>query len=389
MPDTSPDSSAHPGFSRRDFLQVAGVTAAGLLAASCQTAPTPTAVPSATAAPVVPTAAAATAPAPTPGKPAQVAVGRAASYDRATVADAVHKLIDQLGGLGDVVKPGNSVAIKVNLTGGVYSGQLPGVKPIESFITHPEVVRALVQEVQAAGAGKVYIVEAAYEAESWINWDYDRVAQDTGAVLVDLTNAKPYADFVQAPVGAGSYIYPSFHLNQLLLDVNVFMSVSKMKIHQLAGVSHTMKNLYGLVPYRLYRLSEQDQYRSAFHGAPDEMQHRLPRVIMDINRARPIHFSLIDGIKAIQGGEGPWITTAAPIAPGVVLAGKNCVSTDAVATAVMGHDPTADYPTPPYLRCDNHLNLAAQLGLGSNRLQDIQVLGESIESVKTQFSPAW
>ena len=110
---------------------------------------------------------------------------------------------------------------------------------------------------------------------------------------------------------------------------------------------------------------------------------------MDINRARPIHFSLIDGIKAIQGAEGPWGKGGAAIAPGVLLAGKNALATDAVATAVMGHDPTAEYPNAPYLRCDNHLNLAAKLGLGTNRLEEIQVLGAPIATVKTQFTPPW
>jgi uncharacterized protein (DUF362 family) len=381
MSHTPPPHASQPGLSRRGFLQIAGVAAAGLLASSCQpAAPAPTAT-------TVPTVSVA---GPMALKPApQVAIGRAQTYQRDTISAEVHKLIDQLGGLGDVVKPGDAVAIKVNLTGGVYSGQLPGVTPIESFITHPEVVRALVLEVKAAGAKEIYLVEAAYERESFTNWGYDTVASDTGAQLVDLTDSKPFADFIEAPVGPGSFIYPSFRFNQILRDVNVFMSVSKMKTHQLAGVSHTMKNLYGLVPYRLYRLSDQDIYRSAFHGTGDETKSRLPRVIMDINRARPIHFSLIDGVKAIQGGEGPWIKTAAPIAPGVLLAGKNCVATDAVATAVMGHDPTADYPQPPYLRCDNHLNIAAQLGLGTNRLEEIQVLGTPIEAVKTQFSPAW
>jgi len=207
--------------------------------------------------------------------------------------------------------------------------------------------------------------------------------------LVDLTHTAPFSDFIEAPVGPGSFIYPAFKMHQILRDVNVFMSVSKMKTHQLAGVSHTMKNLYGLVPYRFYRLSDTDKYRSAFHGVGEQTRSRLPRVIMDINRARPIHFSLIDGVKGIQGGEGPWIQNASAKAAGVLLAGKNCLATDAVATAVMGHDPTADYPHPPYIRCDNHLNIAAQLGLGTNRLEEIKVLGASIESVRTYFDPAW
>jgi hypothetical protein len=54
----------------------------------------------------------------------------------------------------------------------------------------------------------------------------------------------------------------------------------------------------------------------------------------------------------------------------------------------MGHDPTADYPTEPFIRCDNHLNLAAAAGLGTNKLDEIEVLGVSIEKAKYQFTPA-
>jgi uncharacterized protein (DUF362 family) len=161
-----------------------------------------------------------------------------------------------------------------------------------------------------------------------------------------------------------------------------------MKNHYLAGVTHTMKNLYGLVPYRFYRLNEQDKYRSGFHGIGSQTQERLPSIIVDINRARPINFSLIDGVKTTQGGEGPWIESLAAIGPGVLIAGKNPVATDAVATAVMGHDPTGEYPESPFVRCVNHLNLAAQAGLGTNRLDEIEVLGSQISEVKTQFVPA-
>jgi uncharacterized protein (DUF362 family) len=309
------------------------------------------------------------------------------TYDRATIEKQLQTLIDQLGGLGDVVKPGDSVAIKPNLTGGVYSGRLAGISAEESFVTHPEVVRALVKQVKATGAKEIFIVESVYEWESYTQWGYEQIANDLGVKLIDLNDSKPYADFVETPVGPDNYIYKSFTFNPILKDIDVFMSVSKMKNHYLAGITHTMKNLYGLVPYRFYRLSEQDKYRSGFHGTGSETQERLPRIIVDINRARPIHFSLIDGIKTTQGGEGPWITSVAPIEPGVLIAGKNPVATDAVATAVMGHDPTSDYPNAPFVRCVNHLNLAAQAGLGTNRLGEIEVLGTQINDVKTKFIP--
>ena len=366
--------SQDSNLSRRDFLRLTGVMAAGLLVNGCQAEQgTPSATQGATQPPA--------------NKPA-VAIGKARTYDRATIESQVQTLIEQLGGLNDVVKPGDTVAIKPNLTGGTSSQRVPGMRPEDSFVTHPEVVRALVKQVKAAGAKEIFIVEAVYEWASYTEWGYEAIASDLGVTLVDLNQAKPYSDFKEKLVGAAHFIYDSFIFNQILSDVNVFMSVSKMKNHFLAGVTHTMKNLYGLVPYRFYRLNDNDRYRSSFHGTETQTKSRLPRIIVDINRARPIHFSLIDGIKTTQGGEGPWVESVTAIQPGVLIAGKNPLATDAVATAVMGHDPTGDYPDSPFVRCDNHLNLAVQAGVGTNRLDEIDVLGMQIKDVMTQFFPA-
>jgi uncharacterized protein (DUF362 family) len=361
--------------SRRNFIRLAGLTAAGLAVASCQTktaAPTPSA---------------GEAPAQSGARP-RVAIAQATDYNVDTLDRKLAEMIDQLGGLSDVVKSGDRVAIKINMTGGLKSGALPGIAPIDSFITHPMVVQALIKRVQAAGAKEVYIVEAAYEWESFVQWGFQEVADNTGAKLINLTESKPFDDFVDVPVGQKSFIYPQFVMNKLLTELDVFMSISKMKNHYEAGVTHTMKNLYGLVPYRFYRLGGSDTYRSEFHGTREVIRNRLPRVIVDINRARPIHFSLIDGILTTEGGEGPWIATMTPIKGNMLIAGKNCVATDSVATACMGHNPEDDFGTPPYYRTDNHLKIAAEMGLGTNRLADIDVVGASVDKVKVQFHGA-
>jgi len=112
----------------------------------------------------------------------------------------------------------------------------------------------------------------------------------------------------------------------------------------------------------------------------------LPRVILDLNRARPIHLAVIDGIKSAEGGEVPR-GSFHPVEPGVLIAGKNALATDTVATAVMGFVPTVEPPAVPFLRGDNHLNLAHGLGLGTNHLEEIEVLGASVDEVMCKFEP--
>jgi uncharacterized protein (DUF362 family) len=370
--------------SRRRCLQAMGSAAVSMLAEGClprsdarAPAPTTTARPSATASRLT-----------TADPFARVAIARAASYDRSLIRQQIRALIDGIGGLGDLIQHGSRVAIKVNLTGGTSSRPLPGVSPIESFATHPEVVRALGEALREAGARELFIVEAVYERASYSQWGYDDIAKTLGATLVDLNSPHPYGEFASVPVGPHSFIYERFTLNQLLTEIDMFVSVAKIKCHQIAGVTLSMKNLFGLAPLQLYRRDAQDTYRSTFHGDAQETGRRVPRIVVDLNRARPIHLALLDGIKTVEGGEGPWIESIGPVAPGVLIAGKDPVATDAVATAVMGFDPRGSYPDAPFLHGENLLNLAADLKLGTNRLDAIEVVGARIDDVRRRFRPA-
>ncbi len=399
--------------SRREFLRMASLAAAGALAAGCTretstpqaiaTTPAPetgaapktavsktadvaktTAIPATATLPATAVVAAATTA--VAAASAKVAIAQADTYDPKVVYDRVLSLVDSLGGLSDIIHAGDKVAIKINMTGGSYWDGFAGVTATETFVTHPEVVRALGQLALDAGARELYIVEAASEWNSFVVWGYEDLAKDLGATLVDLNNVAPYSDFATVAVPGGGKLYQEFTFNHILEDVDVFMSVSKMKCHYVCGVTHTMKNLVGLVPLQFYRLGGKDTSRTGFHGPSDETAGvRVPQIIMDLNRARPIHFGLVDGIKTTEGGEGPWIKTLSPVEPHVLVAGKNVLATDTVSTALMGFDPTATKGTSPFIRGDNHLNMAYELGLGVNRLDEIEVLGESIESLRYDF----
>ncbi len=390
-PSTTPASQ----ISRREFLQVIGAAAAGSLLTGCglnNLAPTGTAStsPVTPATNVAPTGTAPTSPV-TPitytGPRPLVAIAQANSYDRTLIRQQVQEMFDKLGGVEDIVGPGDKIAIKVNLTGGV--GALPqnGEPATEYHILHPEVVRAVGELLRDAGAKELYIVEAVSDAQSFPQWGFTDVAKSLDATLVDLNQSLPYPDFATVPVGAGYYLYENFILNRLLEEVDAFVSVAKFKSHCTAGVTFSMKNLVGIAPVRYYRQSPQDGYRTAFHGTAEGKNTRIPRIIVDLNRARPIHLAVIDGVSTCEGGEGPWNINTKQVKPGVLLAGKNALATDAVATSVMGFDPTSEGPEEPFLQSDNHLNLAYQMGLGTNRLDEIDTVGVKPEGVRIPFAP--
>jgi len=366
-------------FSRRDFLKLAGLTAVGAALAACQPGE---------ATPTDETVTTVDEKKPKAEKP-MVAISKADSYDRKLIKEKVQEMIEQIGGLSDILAHGNRVAIKTNLTGGTSAAPLPGIPEIESYLTHPEVVRAIGELLRDSGVKDLFIVEAVYEKASWPTYGYTDMAKELGATLVDLTYADPYKDFAKTASSSNPFIYDEFIFNPILNEIDAFVSVSKMKCHNTAGVTHTMKNLFGLVPYRFYTLNKGDMYRSGFHGPADETRKRLPQVIMDLNAARPVTLSIVDGVWTSEAGEGPWVPAMTQIKPGVMFAGKNPVATDAIATAAMGFDPTAEYPDAPFVHANNHINIAASLGWGTNKVDEIKVVGEKLKDITMQFTPSY
>jgi uncharacterized protein (DUF362 family) len=313
---------------------------------------------------------------------AQVALTQHNNYDRIMIKDRVQHLFDALGGISDVVSPGDKVAIKINLTGGSYWGyQLAGqgIDITECMWTHPEVVRAVGELLIDSGvnADDIYIVEALWDAASYNNFGYLTVQQDLGAQLVNLENKDPYSDYVFLPVGPNSFYYTSFKVNKILEDADVYISIPKMKQHYNAGVTHSLKNQIGMVPLQFYRTTPGAGKRDKLHTDGGDHRTHLPRSICDLNFARPVHLAVIDGIKNAIGGAGAWHPTFQLAEYDVLLAGKDPVATDSIASYLMGNDP--EPPTlqlPDGQECDNHLYLLHQKGVGTNQMSEIQPVGD-------------
>jgi uncharacterized protein (DUF362 family) len=316
-----------------------------------------------------------------------VAIGQAGAYDPPLLRRELERMLAEIGGLSDRVKSGARVGIKVNLTGGTWwdaEGKPPAT---ELFVTHPAVVGALGELLLDMGAGKLTIMDGLGDGTNFSKWGYADMAKPLGAKLLDLCLPDPYPDFKLFPVGPKAYVYNQFSLNAALDEFDVFLSVGKMKCHSTTGVTLSLKNLIGLAPISRYRRQEQDNNRSAFHDT-NEFDTRLPRVIIDLNRARRIDFALIDGVITAEGGAGPWDAGLTQIRPGLLVAGKDPVAADSVATALMGFDPAAKSGSAPFVHGENHLALAHESNLGTNRLSEIGIPGQSILALAHKFKPA-
>jgi uncharacterized protein (DUF362 family) len=214
------------------------------------------------------------------------------------------------------------------------------------------------------------------------------IQQDLGAQMVNLNSKAPYPDFITKQVGSNSFFYTSFTCNQILDDVDVYISIPKMKQHYDAGVTHSIKNQIGIVPLQYYELLNLPGSRSALHYEGGNIRTHLPHSICDLNFARPVHLAVIDGVKNAIGGEGGWNPTFQPAEFNVLLAGKDPVATDSVASYLMGNDPEANQlQLPDGGQCDNYLELLHQNGMGTNQMNEIELVGDGagIVSVRPDY----
>lgn len=178
----------------------------------------------------------------------------------------------------------------------------------------------------------------------------DLVAERWGVKLFDLNND----EFIEvSPPNALSL--KKVKVARTAVE-SVIISVPKLKLHRIATVTLSLKNMMGAL---------------AFKGTM-HMGVSLSENIADLASALTPSLSVIDGIIAGEGHE----TSGDPVEMDLVIAGADPVATDAVGAAVMGIKPTEV----------KHLQLAEKKGLGTCDLENIVVLGEPIEQVKRKFN---
>jgi uncharacterized protein (DUF362 family) len=341
---------------------------------------------------------------------APVSIARCRGYDPDAVLRQLRTMMDGLGGLAGLVT-GKTVAIKVNMVGEPRQQAL-GRPANRTYQVHPAVVGAVAALLDRAGARRIRFLESTHQRDPFedylrrAGWDLNALAAlKTPVEFEDTHNLGRGSRYHEVKVPGGGSLFPAYHLNHSYLDCDVYVSLAKLKNHATAGVTLGMKNNFGVTPISLYGQHKPDERSTSgrvamFHegrvrpadglpqeidpGSPRRPTYRVPRHIVDAVGIRPIDLVIIDGIETVSGGEGPWLKALVVQEPGLLLAGRNPVCTDAVATAVMGYDPMSAPGTGPFPG-DNHLAMAASLGLGTNDPKEIEVVGLALDEARHPF----
>jgi uncharacterized protein (DUF362 family) len=229
--------------------------------------------------------------------------------------------------------------------------------------TDPRLVAATVEAMRHMGAVSVTVGEGPGHRR-----DASYVAHASGLIAMLDDVRAPFVDLNTAsarPVSLHSHYTPlgELWLPSLLTDADVVVSMPKMKTHHWAGVTLSLKNLFGCLPGRVY-------------GWPKNALHwvGIDNAIVDIAGAVMPSYSIVDGIVAMEGN-GP--ISGTPKHAGLLVFGDDPVATDTVTATMMGMDPSRI----PYLR-----EAARFLGVGD--LEQIEQRGADPGRFMMSFEPA-
>lgn len=277
----------------------------------------------------------------------RVAIRRVNSY-QADLAAILYESIKEF----DLPVRGKTVLLKPNLV---------GLDPHGVVNTHPAVIAAARETFLRLGADKVFIGDGpATERDTIAVLESLKLREYVGplsGIFVDLN----LDDVERVRLKTHASRLKELYLPKTVLGVDFLVSLPKLKTHHWAGVTLSLKNMFGVVPGGCY-------------GWPKNVLHwaGIDNSVLDINAIVRPDFAIVDGIVGMEGN-GP--IQGLPKPCGVLILGDDPVAVDATGARVMGL-------LPEKIR---YIAQASTL-LGHIDPEKIRQLGEPIASVRTPFS---
>lgn len=266
----------------------------------------------------------------------------------AEIRQAVQRSIDLIGGIDDIIHPGDLVLINP-------SWVAPPVEREAACITLPEVTQAIADIVTELG-GRAVIAESSavgVDSEKVIEASGYRELRRRGYNVVDLKKSKTTTHMA---VDHGK-VFKTVECWGLVKEADVIISVPKLKTHDQTEMTCSIKKLKGLLT---------DNAKKAMH------QEGLFEGVVDLLSAVKPKLSIVDAIIC-QEGIGP--VFGKPVEMDLIIAGKDLVAVDAVCARIIGYDPRETLLT---------VNAAAR-GLGNMDSSQIEIRGETVENVGRRF----
>lgn len=280
----------------------------------------------------------------------QVYAASCPDYEQAEAC--IRALVEQMGGMGRFVRPGERIVLKANL--------LRAAPPESAICTHPAVVEAVARLVKEAGGTPVICDSpgGALHKESVLRSLYEKTGMAAAAAAAGAELSMDSSTrTVSLPEGK---VLRQAEIITPVAEADGVIDLCKMKTHVLMSMTGAVKNLFGVIP----GLS-----KVGYHAThPDHAT--FADVLLDLTGYVKPRLSLMDGILAMEG-DGPG-SSGTPRQAGLLLAAANPLALDTAAGAIM------NLP-----RQDNPVLLAAERrGLTPCRMEDVELIGGTVEELR-------
>jgi uncharacterized protein (DUF362 family) len=235
--------------------------------------------------------------------------------------------------------------------------------------------RAVLRLLREKTSAELYCVDIGVESI----WNKEKDMSGTHILPVLREFDVPFVDCHVNPVDwvdvpGGGLMFDRYPIPRPVLEADEVVDVQKIKNHAYMGVTLCLKNLFGLMP-----LNPAGRPRSYYHHLV-----RMPYMLADLGKIYKPALNVLDGMVTQAGME--WGAGEHPRVCNTMVAGDHVIATDVCTTSLMGHDPNADWLTPPFHRDRNALRVAAESGFGTNNLDEIDFESEVQAPIGEFFS---
>ena len=276
-----------------------------------------------------------------------VAIEHLDAYGESEIEQGLNALIASLGGIEALIpSTTRKVLIKPTLV-----CSTPWDRGVTVNLT---LIAKLAQMIKGAGL-EVVIGEGhgfdQFCADTLDQLGATKMAREIGIPLHDFKTGER----VKVKIPNGERI-KEVTVDKIVTECDFIISLAKLKTHCETFVSLSMKNMKGLLCV--------DRERLRFHLLG------INECLVDYSRVFKPDLAIVEGLIGLEG-IGPLDPPGKPIDLGLLVAGKDPVAVDAVCSKIMHFNP-ADI---------RHLKQAAEAGMGTINLDEIEIVGEKLENV--------
>ncbi len=244
---------------------------------------------------------------------------KAPGDEERVVTDMTRHAIESLGGMGKVVKKGDTVVIKPNIAW-VWGPEM-------ATNTNPYVVAALVRMCREAGAARVRVTDntiAADPAQSYAASGIAAAAKAAGADVAYVERGRAVALPIPDAFVLTEWPFCREFISADLCDV--LINVPILKDHGTSRLSIGLKNTYGMVA-----------------GDRGQLHPQIHLKIPDLNRVLKVDLTVLDCYRVLRT-HGPTGGTLADVDNTVqgarrVVASRDPVAVDAYGASLFGYPP--------------------------------------------------